>query len=298
MLKVLLLLLVVFTLELENKWFVVSTNGVENFDPSGLTFWKNNLLTVSDKSENCDKIYKLSYDKENYAPAKPFILLNKKNMDNYRSQQKFRVDLEGITTDGQFLYVCDERNRNILKINDDGQMQKLAFDFQKYNKDQNWNPFSGMSNAGFEGISYDKTTRKMYVINERMYRHIYEISQQNIVGSFDVPGGKDLPRYDGKYAIYPDFSGAYCDKYLYVIYRNEYKILCIDPQKKCIVSSAYYGHITKKIYNREDPFGLVEGIAMTPEKIFLIMDNNGTHLKNSTTVTNATLLQLKRPKGF
>ena len=301
MLKIWLLLpiIVIFTLEMEKQWLIISTkNGVEKFDPSGLTLWKDKLITVSDKSENCDKIYELVTKENGYADAKPIIVLNEEQISQYKSAQKYRVDFEGITNNNRFFYICDERNRNILQVTENGDVKKMPLNFHTYVAKQNWNPFSGVTNAGFEGIAYDKHSQKMYVLNERMYRHIYEIEDSAIQGGFDVPAGENLPRYEGGYAIYPDFSGAYFDKYLYVIYRNEYKILCIDPQKKCIVSSASYGHITKNLYSREDPFGLVEGIAMTADKIFLIMDNNGIHLQKSTTMTNSVLLQFKRPKGF
>ncbi|BBM83137.1 SdiA-regulated domain-containing protein [Candidatus Uabimicrobium amorphum] len=301
MLKIWLLLpiIAIFTLELQKEWLIISTkDGVEKFDPSGLTLWKDKLITVSDKSENSDKIYELVTKNDGYADAKPLIFLNKEQISQYSGAQKYRVDFEGVTNNNRFFYICDERNRNILQVSENGDMQKMPIDFYSYTTTQHWNPFSGVTNAGFEGIAYDKHAQKMYVLNERMYRHIYEVHDHKITSDFDVPSGNALPRYEGKYAIYPDFSGAYFDKYLYVIYRNEYKILCIDPQKKSIVSSAYYGHITKKLYHREDPFGLVEGIAMTADKIFLIIDNNGIALHKNAAKTNSILLQFKRPKGF
>ena len=301
MLKIWLLLpiIVIFTLELQKQWLIVSTkDGVEEFDPSGLTLWKDKLITVSDKSENRDKIYELVTKDNGYADAKPFVLLNEEQISQYKNKQKYRVDFEGITNNNRFFYICDERNRNILQVSENGDMQKMPLNFQAHATARNWNPFSGVTNAGFEGIACDRDSQKIYVLNERMYRHIYKVSGNEITDGFDVPAGGNLPRYEGKYAIYPDFSGAYFDKYLYVIYRNEYTILCIDPQKKCIVARANYGHITKKLYNRDDPFGLVEGIVMTADKIFLIMDNNGIPLQKNSAMTNSILLQLKRPQGF
>ena len=128
------------------------------FDPvSGI------LYTVSD---NTCKVYKLS------TKGKVFAELN------YTGN-----DLEGVTLDeDQHVYVAEERLRNIVKLD----MQGNEIERKKITVETN------VENEGLEGISYNSLNRHFYIINERNPAVLIETDEYfNILNNYQLSFADD-----------------------------------------------------------------------------------------------------------
>ena len=114
----------------------------------------------------------------------------------------------GLTYCEGYYYITDERVREILRIDPKGNASVLPIDFEGYVKKVKYSPFSGIKNAGFEGLTCDCQNNKLYVANERDYRMIFTVDMRTnkVIDHFDIPAGYTVPYYKGDWAITPDFS--------------------------------------------------------------------------------------------
>lgn len=262
--------------------------------PSGLSFIEGKLIALNKNEDTA--LYELTPQKDHYEvkPWKKLIL-----SDSIRGQKKFPLDLEGLTSCNGDLYITDNRDRFIYEVKGSSlELSKYAID-PSFFTDQINNVFSNIPNAGFKGVACDGKNKLLYVFNDRQYRRIFEISIKDfhINNSYDVPSGSNLPKIDNSIEIFPDFSdAAFENGHLYVIYRNDFKILKIHTKTKSIVADLSYPNESQFYDSRSYPFGMAEGIALDKNYIYLSIDNNGMNLKNGKSYPG--ILRIKRTEGF
>lgn len=282
----------------------VSGDPATILEVSGLTMHKGILLTVSDKHE---AVYSLHADKGSAARylAVPFLTApsaDRSALAAVKSQPVF--DLEGISSCGKDLYLVDEKDFLILRWSSEpNHLEELPVDLRSAAAKANFSPFSGVYNAGYEGIACDAAASRLYVLNEREFRMIFEIDLRHMplpkmLAAFDVPAGWNQPRFEAGLPVYPGFGDAAVDGgFLYALDRNDDRVLKIDVASRRIVARASYKQAVAGIYDSALPFGLGEGLLMLPQRILVGLDNNAVPRK-SNGHRYAVILEFARPKGF
>jgi uncharacterized protein YjiK len=148
-------------------------------EPSGLTFFKGELYTVSDANNS---IYKLTTEGE---------VLKK-----YKTPMK---DLEGIAFDenAEELYVISESKRSLYHFS----LKKGIRSKQKIGGKQ-----KGGGNKGLEGLCYDTTNKNFFVVNEADPKQLLELSKnkKKIVLKTNFDFAEDISGicYDSKLDVF------------------------------------------------------------------------------------------------
>lgn len=199
-----------------------------------------------------------------------------------------RCDCEGIAQDdlGR-IYLCEEANRWILRCDPKANhVESLPID---------WSPvkqfFGSDRNASFEGIAIGNG--KLYVANERSDPIILAVDLNNlkIVDHFAVS-----PRAGSFLGVlhYSDLS--WHDGKLFVLCRHHRAILEVDPETHAVLAEFEYGDLEDRLgYKRAYPTGIMEGLAVDRDFIWLVTDNNGFGRRQSPNDTRPTLLKCPRP---
>lgn len=228
-------------------------------------------------------------------------------------QKRHYLDIEGIAScNGRYLLIA-EQQRQIFQIDPKSKqwtrhpipIKPYAMHSVRVNRPLP--RFSFAANAGYEGIACDEKHQRLYLIQERQPRVIFVaklpkrwVSMQpiQIIDHFDIPS-HDLPRYQEGKEIPPDLSGAHVDRgVLYLLSRNEYAVLKVDPEKKQILGRVVYSHLESLLYHTREPYGLAEGLVVHRDRIWIIFDNNGRPRKGRPIDRAPVLIELQRPFGF
>lgn len=228
-------------------------------------------------------------------------------------QTRHNLDIEGIAScNGRFLLIA-EQQRQIFQIDPKKKrwtrhpIPITAYAMRSVRERRPLSGFSFSANAGYEGIACDEKHQRLYLIQERQPRVIFVaklpkhwVSMQpiQIIDHFDI-FSHDLPRYQDGKEIPPDLAGAHVDQgVLYLLSRNEYTVLKVDPQKKQLLGRVVYSHLESLLYDTHEPYGLAEGLVVHRDRIWLIFDNNGRPRKGRSADRAPLLLELQRPLGF
>src|SRR5262249_44263799 len=137
-----------------------------------------------------------------------------------------------------------------------------------------WTPvkdyFSTDPNASFEGIAVG--VQRLYVAHERSTPVIIvvDLASLKVVEDFSVCRRassllglcySDLSWYDGK---------------LWVLCRQHYVVLEVDPVTHAVLAEFDYRHLEEQMgYKKSLPVGMMEGLAVDHDFIWLVIDNNG-----------------------
>jgi len=93
---------------------------------------------------------------------------------------------------------------------------------------------------------------------------------------------------------YSDLSWQ--DGKLFVLCRHHRVVLEVDPRTYTVVAEFDYREIEEKLgYRTAYPTGLMEGLAVDRNFIWLVTDNNGLGRERSPNDTRPTLLKCARP---
>lgn len=303
--------------------------GISRFDASGLTFVpaRKRLLTVNDKLSRLQlfsiPLVPLS---KNSSPnltrgnkpilLQPDVLGKYKHAGSLGRQLQRRVlglDLEGLSVCGDHLLAVSENQSAFFRIHPKtGKTTRHTLDLKPYllqtakrNRPLPYLPRA--YNAGFEGLVCVPSLQRLFVIQERSPRLILiaklpktwrEGQRLTILDHFDLPRFS-LPQRIGRYPCGPDFSGAaFSQGFLYVIYRNARLVLKVDPKTRKLSAARSYMHAIRGLYQRRKPFGLAEGIALSKDRLWLILDNNARARLRNLRDRRPVLLEFARPKGF
>lgn len=288
------------------------------FDPSGLFYWPQtkSLLTVNDKPDEVQVHTILPASPKSSAREVKMLFRAKATIQRTSPMfpgYRFMYDLEGITGCGGHLFVVSEEPRTIIRINPKTKATTShTLDVEDYYKRsaRMRHPiarFSFHPNAGFEGITCDPKTGRLYVVQERQPRYILVVSKPSewkqgkklrILSHFDLPTFS-LPRQIRGIDSEPDFAGADFDSgSLYILYRNERLVLKVNPKTNSLVSSYSYRHVEDNLYQQRLPFGLAEGLVVKGNRIFIVLDNNRRPRVNNSSDIRPVLFSFVRPKGF
>jgi hypothetical protein len=201
-----------------------------------------------------------------------------------------KYDCEGLARDAAGrLYMCEEANRWILRCDPaTGQVERLPIDWapvQRY--------FSSQKNASFEGVAVGEG--RLYVANERSAPVIIVVDLESlkIVDHFVVS-----PQMTSLLGIlhYSDLSWQ--RGRLFVLCRHHRVVLEVDPKSHAVVAEFSYRSLEDELaYDTEFPTGVMEGLAVDDEHIWLATDNNGLGRASAPHDTRPTLLKCRRPKG-
>jgi hypothetical protein len=201
---------------------------------------------------------------------------------------KHSFDCEGIALDeqGRF-YMCEERRRWILRCDPrTGKTERLPIDWSRV-KDY----FSAVdSNASFEGIAIGKG--KLYVANERSSAIIIvvDLASLRVKDHFVVQ-----PTKASFFGLHYSDLCWFEDK-LWVLCRQHRVVLQVDPDTHRVLAEYDFGNLEESLgYRTGLPVGIMEGLVVTKDSIWLVTDNNGDPRGRTGNDTRPTLVRCVRP---
>jgi len=264
--------------------------GGERFDASALLEVPGgDLLTVSDRGAGVYRIHFLTGTNaadliripEAYTPAQ---------LAPYAAEKIDRYDCEGLARDERGrLYICEEANRWILRWDPATlQVERLNIDWTPVR--QYFSPTD--NNASFEGIAVAGNT--LYVANERQVGRLIAVDLRTlaVVDHFSVhPLGH--PARDVHYSDLCWFDGV-----LWVLLRESRVVLKVDPHQHRVLAEYGYYEIERdpeNAYRTWYPTGVMEGLVVNHDSIWLVTDNNGWPRLRYPEDHRPTLFQCPRP---
>jgi hypothetical protein len=276
----------VFQLEPDKIWRLNHAGG--RFDASGLLVTPSGeMLSVSDRGPS---VYRIEFHEATntaslhaltncFTPARlaPF------------AQDKWRhYDTEGLAQDdGGRFYICEEGNRWILRCDPkSGLTERLPID---------WTPvkdfFDTDRNASFEGIAIGGD--KLYLANERARPVIIvaDLTTLKVEDHFTAwPQATSLLGF-------LHYSGlSWCEGRLWILCRHHRIVIAVDPKTKTVLAEFNYQQLEDGLdYQKELPTGIMEGLAVTPDAIWLVTDNNGLPRIRDSRDIRPTLVRCLRP---
>lgn len=201
--------------------------------------------------------------------------------------QQGSLDCEGLALDEQGrLYECEERNRIILRGDGAGGVERLPID---------WSPVKGHfspldPNASFEGIAIGGG--RLYVANERNSPVIITVDLDTLKVKRDFVIHPTKSSWLGLH--YSDL--CWFENRLWVLCRQHYAVLEVDPTSRRVLAEYDYREIEERLsYATGLPVGIMEGLAVDREFIWLVTDNNGDVRKGARKDRRPTLIKCPRP---
>ena len=195
---------------------------------------------------------------------------------------------EGIARDNQGrFYICEESKRWIIRCDPrTGKTERLPID---------WTPvkdyFSTVDgNASFEGIAVGNGN--LYVANERSSAVIIEVdlASLKVKKSFVVQPAKSS--FFGLH--YSDL--CWFENQLWVLCRQHRVVLKVDPATRRVLDEFDYGDIEESLgYRTGLPVGMMEGLAVSKDFIWIVTDNNGNPRGKTGDDRRPTLVRCARP---
>jgi hypothetical protein len=303
--------------ELEIKTRYFASAGIRQ-QVSGIDVHSNQWTVIADDKED-RFLYRVDTGKSGFYKLDRSINFDnlwgfKAYMDDLATEHRVsaedrRFDLEGIARCANDTYLINERVRHVLLIKDRKSINRAPIDFSGVSS-----LWEGGSNAGFEGIAADCDNQILYVGKERSPRLIIKIDMKTwkIVDSFDFSPSDRVPQHvintftgEGLLTINADISDlTFQDGYLYVLERSGYEIAKLDPKTRTVLARVSFLMSEKSLYETGEPYGVAEGLALTPTEIIVAFDNNGTPLSGITrdklkvSGNGSAIFTFKRPDGF
>jgi hypothetical protein len=197
-------------------------------------------------------------------------------------------DGEGIARDDQGrFYLCEERRRWILRCDpSSGKTERLAIDWGK-----SADYFSSVDpNASFEGIAVGKG--RLYVANERNSPRIIVVDLATLKVTKDFLVEPTKASFFGLH--YSDL--CWFEDELWVLCRQHRVVLRVDPDKRRVLAEFDYGDLEESLgYRTGLPVGIMEGLAVSKDSIWLVTDNNGDPRGREGNDIRPALVRCARP---
>ena len=241
----------------------------ERFDASGLLLQTNgSLLTLNDKRAG---LYRIILPPTGTVASLIRLpgAFEPEALDAAVGRKARNYDLEGLAEDDQGRwYTCEESTRLVFRYDPRNQQTDvLRFDWSPVKR---W--FSRDGNASWEGLAVHGET--LYLANEREVGRIVVASLGTgaVTGSFSV-APPDRPARDVHYS-----DLCWYGDHLWVLCRESHCVVQVNPQSERVVAAFDYSHIEsdpKYGYLNPLPYGFVEGLALAPDALWLVVDNNG-----------------------
>jgi YVTN family beta-propeller protein len=260
------------------------------FDASGLLFQPDgSLLTVDNRAI---AIWQIQFQPGSNA-------LNLLRLPNCFTREQLKPfakekvgiwDCEGIARDDQGrLYLCEEANRWIMRWDPRNKaVERLPIDWSSLAT----NYFSADLNASFEGIAIGNG--KLYVANERSNPVIIVVDLNTLKVTDHFVPAPSTPSFLN-ILHYSDL--CWFESALWVLCRQHRVVLKVDPASHEVLSEFKYDELEREIgYKTRLPgVGIMEGLAVDKNYIWLCTDNNGLGTFNHPNDIRPTLIKCKRP---
>ena len=250
------------------------------FDLSGIARIGDDLFVVNDQSYS-RRLYQIEL------AEKSFHLV-----DSISLQYDESSDIEGLDYCENFSVFFTNEKNNQAYVSDLKGGNKVIFDGNQLDSTLDWG-----SNKGLEGIAVDCTRKRLYLAKEREPRFIvsYDIETKTILGVSMRDSLGDIS--DLKYE----------NGFLYILERKENLVSKMDVETMTIVSKVSYkntcSHPQGTLYSGTI-YGMAEALLLTPDEIWIGLDNNGLYFSDYATKTygltgnNPVILRFDRPDGF
>jgi len=271
----------------------------ENFQPSGLWVEEGRLLVVSDKHDAT--IYELALEAE-HAAARPFAHFARP------SEAVDMLDLEGLSGDGAGgFWLASEGAFRVASVgvarteDASGPSGRALWITPSLRAAGEAAGCFQINNAGFEGLARLDAQRLLLAI-ERQPRGLVEVALGSggpkVVVQTMAESSYALPH--GRPADFSDLSVA--EGEVYALMRNGHLVVRLERREGAWVegqgaSYAAAENDPRYIY-ADATFGLAEGLALTQDRIFIVLDNNGQARASAPADFRPLLFIFRRPPGF
>lgn len=258
-----------------DRWWSFELPRGERFDASALLrLPTGEFLTLSDQQAG---IYRLEFPAANATAGTNVIRLQEipdifvpAQLSRIPGASGRRLDCEGLAQDEEGrLYVCEEALRWIFRWNPkQKELSRLEID---------WAPVSQFFhvldyNASFEGLAIGGD--RLYVANERQRGRliVLDLKTLRIVDHFTVKPA-DATSDDTHFS-----DLCWAEDSLWALLRDVRKVLRIDVTTKRVLSEFDYAAMETArpvAYGVFFAPGFMEGLAVEPDALWLLSDNNG-----------------------
>lgn len=261
------------------------------FDSSALMLLPNGeLWTLCDNHTN---LYRIDFPKGTNTASLTVLpqFLKPAQLAPFNKEKIDRYDIEGLTRDDRGrIYICEEANRWILRMNPDGStLERLAIDWSPVAK--YFDPKDG--NASFEGVAV--IGNHLFVANERSLPRIIVVDLDTLKVIDDFCPTYNVPLINE--AHFSDLA-AY-NGHLFILVRSRAQILEVDPASKRVVAEYDWSACERDpefAYLTRFNTGNMEGLAVDAGGFWMVTDNNGLGRKAHPTDIRPTLFRCSWPK--
>lgn len=260
------------------------------FDASALIISREgSLWTLNDRGP---VPYRIRFDEDYRQGTLESIpaIFTESQLAPFAAEKRDRYDCEGLALDDSVnIYICEEANRWILRYDPSSQkVERLEIDWSPVTK--YFDPQD--SNASFEGVAVGRG--KLYVANERNMGRIMvvDLASLKIIDDFTVTPSMTASE-NIHYSDLCWFKGS-----LYALLRHNHAVIRINPDTHQILSEYSYRETAldpAHRYHSKYPTGVMEGLAVDDNFIYLVTDNNGDERVNTPGDTRPLLLICPRP---
>jgi len=259
---------------------IYPVNKSEGLDLSGLVYCSGKLLTISDK--HSETIYRLDKDANDYKVNIeleidiPEVKEQKYQFPNnilyylYNLFDSDNYDWEGITCNQSTILLVSERHTKLLSV-EPGFIEWIDIDTSSVENAGLLETY----NAFIEGVTIDE--EYYYLSVERQPRGIVRVDRNttfihanvfndidNAVRPADIAG---LTMWNGK---------------LFMLSRNDEELCHVDKNTLTVISCESFKNAISTVKYDSDKFGVVEGVAITNDYIYMIIDNNNMNIKGTS----------------
>jgi Esterase-like activity of phytase len=258
------------------------------FDASALLLRPDgSLLTVNDRGP---EVYRIEFRPDS-SEADLVALTNlftREKLAKFPAKNPGRYDCEGLAQDNRGrIYLCEEDNRWILRCDPrDGKVERLPIDWSSVREF-----FSTVDgNASFEGVAVGQGV--LYAANERSAPILItaQLERLRVAGHFVAQPKKGS--FFGTH--YSDL--CWFDGHLWILCRQHRVVLELDPAGLQVVAEYDYEAAEDALgYRKNFPVGIMEGLAVDRDSIWLVTDNNGLERRSAPGDIRPTLLRCARP---
>ncbi|WP_143735603.1 esterase-like activity of phytase family protein [Microbulbifer mangrovi] len=285
--------------QLLHAWWIDDSEGL---DVSGLSFCNGDLLAVSDKSS--ERIYRLSPKPGNnrvqLAPWADFSRpplpddqpVTVKARALHYASKPLSMDFEGITCDDTGIYLLSERHNRIARFDRRGNAGLWLP--VRWSESARARGFLQLFNAESEGLV--KVAGDFWVALERDPRGLLKLAAGDRVGKrfYPVP---PVPGLDFRGRSEDLTALAFYDGALFTLERNAFAVCRRDVDTLEAEWCIQYRDIEEgeQYVYRETRFGKGEGLAVSRDGIFVVLDNNGVTRVAAPQDSRGLLLQLAFP---
>ena len=277
--------------------------------PSGLALCQDKLLLVSDKVDH--RIFEVNAQLDGTAGLSPFIKLaaipGKKPPYPMNQQSKLarlrqlipgaRYDYEGIDCDEDYFYLASETMIDVLRVDKSG--QSMWLNTNSYQAGRKHGLYS-QPNAYLEAVAR-MPSGELIIGAERQARGLITLINTGSKWLKEVNTQLATPIKPAAEYRLPDLTGlAIYNDYLYTLERNAHLVCQRTLITYRSVNCWSYAHVenASDIRYQDDKYGLAEGLAISDEYIYIVLDNNGDARWLDEDDRRATLLVFKTPSDI